>query len=186
MRMQVRSLADPWPRCVLSIQCCCELWYRPAAVALIWRLAWEPPYAAGADLKSKYIHTYIQLNRDTIFINKNQTRLGARHSVRKYLTHHNRHVLPAACSTRPSLMLGCAVSTNQAHLHRQGSETPAQLAHAPQTTHQHTWGIRGFWTRKNSYTKVVGNPSYRIINMLWSQWYIKTQGKTLAENMVTY
>ena len=29
------------------------LWYRPAAVAPIKPLAWEPPYAVGAALKSK-------------------------------------------------------------------------------------------------------------------------------------
>ena len=29
------------------------LWHRPAAVALIRPLAWEPPYAASAALKSK-------------------------------------------------------------------------------------------------------------------------------------
>ena len=29
------------------------LWHRPVATALIQRLAWEPPYAAGATLKSK-------------------------------------------------------------------------------------------------------------------------------------
>ena len=29
------------------------LWCRPAAAALIRPLAWEPPYAAGAALKSK-------------------------------------------------------------------------------------------------------------------------------------
>ena len=29
------------------------LWYRPAAVALIWSLAWELPYATGVALKSK-------------------------------------------------------------------------------------------------------------------------------------
>ena len=29
------------------------LWYRPAAVAPIGPLAWEPPYAAGAALKKK-------------------------------------------------------------------------------------------------------------------------------------
>ena len=32
---------------------CHELWYRPAAAALIGRLAWEPPYARDATLKSK-------------------------------------------------------------------------------------------------------------------------------------
>ena len=29
------------------------LWYRPAAVALIGPLDWEPPYAVGAALKKK-------------------------------------------------------------------------------------------------------------------------------------
>ena len=29
------------------------LWWRPAAVALIGPLAWEPPYAAGAALKDQ-------------------------------------------------------------------------------------------------------------------------------------
>ena len=29
------------------------LWYRPEAAALIPPLAWEPPYASGAALKSK-------------------------------------------------------------------------------------------------------------------------------------
>ena len=29
------------------------LWHRPAAVAPIGPLAWEPPYAAGVSLKSK-------------------------------------------------------------------------------------------------------------------------------------
>ena len=29
------------------------LWYRPAAVALIRPLAWEPPYAVGMALKRK-------------------------------------------------------------------------------------------------------------------------------------
>ena len=29
------------------------LWCRPAAVALIWPLAWEPPYVMSAALKSK-------------------------------------------------------------------------------------------------------------------------------------
>ena len=38
-------------------------WCRPAAVAWIKTLAWEPSYAAGAALKkqkTKYIHTYTQ------------------------------------------------------------------------------------------------------------------------------
>ena len=65
MRMQVQSLA------LLSgsrIQCCRELWCRlqmwpgsvllwpwrrPAAVALIGPLAWEPPYAMGVAVKCK-------------------------------------------------------------------------------------------------------------------------------------
>ena len=33
------------------------LWHRPAAIALIQPLAWEPPYAVDAALKR---HTYIQ------------------------------------------------------------------------------------------------------------------------------
>ena len=37
-------------RCVLDPAL---LWYRPTATALIWLLAWEPPYAEGAALKSK-------------------------------------------------------------------------------------------------------------------------------------
>ena len=48
MRLRVRSLTllnglRTWH--------CCELWYRPAAVAQIGPLAWEPPYAKGAALK---------------------------------------------------------------------------------------------------------------------------------------
>ena len=37
----------------LRIQCCCELWCRPAAVAPLRPLAWEPPYAKGVALKRK-------------------------------------------------------------------------------------------------------------------------------------
>ena len=50
MSLQVQSLV------LLSglwIQCCHELWSRPAAVSAIRPLAWEPPYAASAALKSK-------------------------------------------------------------------------------------------------------------------------------------
>ena len=64
MRLLVRSLAS---LSGLKIWCCCELWCRSqtqlrsgvaaavavAAVALTGPLAWEPPYAAGAALKSK-------------------------------------------------------------------------------------------------------------------------------------
>ena len=55
---------DPWPRlehwesgvavsCGVGCRCGSDpallwLWRRPAATALIWPLAWEPPYAAGA------------------------------------------------------------------------------------------------------------------------------------------
>ena len=46
--MRVPSLAS---HCGLKIWCCCELGCRLAAVALIWPLAWELPYAAGAALK---------------------------------------------------------------------------------------------------------------------------------------
>ena len=60
---------DPWPRsvgwgsgiavsCDLGRRCSSDsvllwLWCRPAAVALIWSLAWEPPYTAGVALKKK-------------------------------------------------------------------------------------------------------------------------------------
>ena len=65
MRLWVQSLAS---LSGLRIQSCGELWYRSqtrlgsqvavavaraAAVALIGPLAWEPPYAAGAALKSQ-------------------------------------------------------------------------------------------------------------------------------------
>ena len=36
------------------------LWRRPAAVALICTLAWEPPYDVGSALKSKEINKYIK------------------------------------------------------------------------------------------------------------------------------
>jgi len=48
MRLQVRSLAS---LSGLRIWWCRELWCRPAAVALIRPLAWEPPYAASLALK---------------------------------------------------------------------------------------------------------------------------------------
>ena len=47
--MYVRSLAL---LSGLRIWRCCELWYRPAAIAPIPPLAWEPLYAAGP-LKNK-------------------------------------------------------------------------------------------------------------------------------------
>ena len=47
MRMQVRSLAS---LSGLRIQCCRELWYRPATIC---PLAWEPPFASGMALKRK-------------------------------------------------------------------------------------------------------------------------------------
>ena len=65
MRLWVQSLAS---LSGLRIWHCCELWCRlqmqlalgllwlwrrPAAVALIRPLAWEPPHAAGAALTSK-------------------------------------------------------------------------------------------------------------------------------------
>jgi len=49
-RLRVRSLAS---LSGLRIQGCPELPCRPAAVALICLLAWEPPYAVGAALKRK-------------------------------------------------------------------------------------------------------------------------------------
>ena len=50
MMMQVRSLAL---LSGLRIWCCWELWCRLAAIAPIQPLAWEPPRAAGAALKTK-------------------------------------------------------------------------------------------------------------------------------------
>ena len=60
---------DPWPRSVgwgsgVAVRCSVDcrrgldlallwLWCRPAAVALFWPLAWEPPYATGVALKRK-------------------------------------------------------------------------------------------------------------------------------------
>ena len=46
--MCVRSLAS---LSVLRIQHCSELWCRPAAVAPLRPLAWEPPYAVSASIK---------------------------------------------------------------------------------------------------------------------------------------
>ena len=48
--MWVQSLAS---LSGLRIWCCCELWCKPAATALIRPLAWEPPYAKGAALKEQ-------------------------------------------------------------------------------------------------------------------------------------
>ena len=47
--LQVWSLAS---LSGLRICRCCELWCRPAAVAPIWPLAWERPYAVGVALKT--------------------------------------------------------------------------------------------------------------------------------------
>ena len=50
MKFRVRSQAS---LSGLKIWCCCELWYRPAAVALIRPLAWGPPYAMGCSPKKQ-------------------------------------------------------------------------------------------------------------------------------------
>ena len=50
MRMQVQSLAL---LSGLRISCCCELWYRLAAAALIQPLVGEFLYVEGATLKKK-------------------------------------------------------------------------------------------------------------------------------------
>jgi len=50
MRLWVRFLAS---LSGLKIWHCRELWCRPAAVAPIGPLAWEPPHATGGALKSK-------------------------------------------------------------------------------------------------------------------------------------
>ena len=49
-RWRVQSLAS---LSGLKIWRCCELWCRPALIALIHPLAWKPPYAEGVALKSK-------------------------------------------------------------------------------------------------------------------------------------
>ena len=65
MRMRVRSLAlliglrilrCCEVRCGVGVRCGLDLallglWHRPAAIALIRSLVWEPPYAAGVALK---------------------------------------------------------------------------------------------------------------------------------------
>ena len=50
MKMQVGSLTSLNG---LGVWHCHELWFRPAAVALIQPLAWVLPYATGAALKRK-------------------------------------------------------------------------------------------------------------------------------------
>ena len=45
----------------LTQWCCCELWCRPVATALIWPLAWEPPYVVECGpkkTKSKKINKW--------------------------------------------------------------------------------------------------------------------------------
>ena len=41
------------------------LWHRLAAVALIWPLAWELPYAMGVALKKKHAHTHTHTHTHT-------------------------------------------------------------------------------------------------------------------------
>ena len=50
------------------------LWHRLAAVGLIRTLAWEPPYASGADLKSKKKKVKKKLK-------KKQTRFSSLHDI---------------------------------------------------------------------------------------------------------
>ena len=47
--------------CGLRIQHCHELWWRPAAVAPIRPLAWEPPYIMGAAVKKKKKESQVDL-----------------------------------------------------------------------------------------------------------------------------
>ena len=44
-----------------------RLWYRPAVVALIRPLAWEPPYAEGAALKIQNIYVYIEFQVSVLY-----------------------------------------------------------------------------------------------------------------------
>ena len=60
----------------LRIRHCCELWRRPAVVALIQPLAWQPPYALGAALKRQqkknrsYLTNSVHLNLDLFVMNR--------------------------------------------------------------------------------------------------------------------
>ena len=51
------EVAGSVPALAQWVWCCCELWYRPAAVVPIRPLAWEPPYAVTM--------TFILLNNDS-------------------------------------------------------------------------------------------------------------------------
>ena len=46
-----------------------RLWHRPAAVAPIGPLAWEPPYATDAAFKSKKIYIYIRKKSTCCYVN---------------------------------------------------------------------------------------------------------------------
>jgi len=64
-----------WCRSQTQLRSCelLWLWHKPAAVALIWLLAWEPPCAVGAALKSKK-----RMNGHTMFVGwKTQNREDA-------------------------------------------------------------------------------------------------------------
>ena len=53
------------------------LWYRPAAIAPIRPLAWEPPYAAGATLEK----TKRQKKRITILIRTGLAHVGLNYFI---------------------------------------------------------------------------------------------------------
>ena len=98
MRMQVRSLVS---LSGLRVQCYHELWYRspalawlwlcyrPVAIAPIWPLAWEPPYAVDAALKRKQISdfsTLACLNSDShIHVWKSASSAGAGKIMKHFL-----------------------------------------------------------------------------------------------------
>ena len=85
-RLQVQSLAS---FSGLRIWHCHELWcrsqtwlgsYRPAAVALTWPPAWEPPYATGVALKSK---------------TKNKKQKQTKHTLNIWFSNHVPWYLPS-------------------------------------------------------------------------------------------
>ena len=53
----VKDLVLPWAVLLVWIWHCCGQWYRWAASALIWPLAWELPYAVGLALHT-HTHTH--------------------------------------------------------------------------------------------------------------------------------
>ena len=92
MRMQVRSLALlSGLRIGIAMSCgvgrrsssdpvLLWLWHRPAAIALIWPLAWGPPFATGMALKRQK-----QTNKQKIKKPRNKFNQGSERSIQQKL-----------------------------------------------------------------------------------------------------